>query len=81
MQKELAYNYSNLLGKLRAMGITQEELAKKICISPTTLNMKLNNKGEFTQSEMKAICNVISEPVDNVTDYFFTMWLWFSKVL
>lgn len=71
--KMLLYNYSELLGKLRSKKITQEELARKIHINPSTLNLKLNNKSDFTQSEMRAICKAIGEPVDNVATYFFTM--------
>lgn len=70
--RTLPYNYSELLGKLKSKGITQEELARKIHINPSTLNFKLNNRSEFTQSEMKAICKVIGEPVDNVVTYFFS---------
>lgn len=66
------YDYSELLGKLRAQKITQEELARQIHLNPSTLNQKLNNKSEFSQSEMRAILNVIGAPIGKVAVYFFT---------
>ena len=65
------YDYSELLGKLRAKKITQEELARKIHLNPSTLNQKLNNKSEFSQSEMRKILNVLEVPVSMITTYFF----------
>lgn len=65
------YDYSELLGKLRAKKITQEELARKIHLNPSTLNQKLNNKSEFSQSEMRNILNVLEVPVSMISTYFF----------
>ena len=65
------YDYSELLGKLRAKKITQEELARKIHLNPSTLNQKLNNKSEFSQSEMRNILNVLEVPVSMIATYFF----------
>lgn len=65
------YNYSELLGKLRAKNITQSELAHKISLNPSTLNLKLNNKSEFSQSEMRSIVGVLGEPVSMIAKYFF----------
>lgn len=67
------YNYSELLGKIKSKNITQEELARKIRLNPSTLNQKLNNKSEFSQSEMRNICNMLNVPIDNVVSYFFTI--------
>lgn len=50
------YDYSKLLGRMRELGKTQEDVAKAAGISPSTLNQKLNTDREFRQTEMKAIC-------------------------
>lgn len=66
------YDYSELLGKIRAKKITQEELARQIGLNPSTLNQKLNNKSEFSQSEMRNILKALGEPLGMVPTYFFT---------
>lgn len=67
------YNYSELLGRIKAKKITQEELARRIHLNPSTLNLKLNNKSEFSQTEMRSILEILDEPIDNVASYFFAM--------
>ena len=48
-------DYSKLLGRMKECGMTQEALACAIGISESTLNLKLNNKGVFTQKEIRNI--------------------------
>lgn len=73
LSKNQPYDYSELLGRIKAKKITQEELAKQIHLNPSTLNQKLNNKSEFSQSEMRSILEILEEPIDNVSSYFFTI--------
>ncbi len=72
VSKNEPYNYSELLGRMRAKKITQEELAKQMHLNTSTLNQKLNNKSEFSQTEMKNILEILEVPVANVATYFFT---------
>lgn len=65
------YNYSKLLGKLREKKLTQSELADKLGISETSLNLSLNNKRPFKQSEISRICDCLSIPYDRIDAYFF----------
>lgn len=65
------YSYGKLRGRLAEMGMSQEELARKIHLSATSLNNKMNGKVQFKQNEMMSILNVIRVPVDQVVDYFF----------
>lgn len=65
------YDYSELLGKMRSQKITQEELAKRIHLNPSTLNQKLNNKSEFSQSEIRNILSVLGIPIEMAAVYFF----------
>lgn len=65
------YDYSKLLGKIRERRITQRELASAIGISETSLNLSLNCKRPFKQSEISGICELLSIPLANVDAYFF----------
>ena len=64
------YDYSKLLGRMRELGKTQEDVAKAAGISPSTLNQKLNTDREFRQTEMKAICAFLD--IQDIDLYFFT---------
>lgn len=67
------YNYSELLGRIKAKKLTQEELARIIKLNPSTLNLKLNNKSEFSQSEIRNICNAMDIPYSEIATYFFAI--------
>lgn len=69
---EYEFNYNKLRGKIRECGLTQEDLAKKINVAPTTLSLKLNNSSEFTQSEIRAICTLLNISGTELESYFFT---------
>lgn len=64
-------DYSELLGKMRSRGFTQARLAKSIGISETSMNLALNNKREFKQSEIQKICLVLEIPFEAIAKYFF----------
>jgi transcriptional regulator with XRE-family HTH domain len=68
---KIIYNYNKLLGRMREQRLTQSEVAKSTGISEVSLNLKLNNKSSFKQSEIIRICDVLSIPLDNITTYFF----------
>lgn len=70
--KAIMYDYSNLLGAMRQRGITQKSLAKSIGKSEATINRKLCGAREFTQSEMFKILEIMGEPVERASFYFFT---------
>lgn len=67
----MPYNYQKLLGKIREKGFTQESLAEAAHISPASLNLKLNNKREFRQSEMQKIFDTLELPIGSIAKYFF----------
>lgn len=68
MQK---YDYSELLGRMRRCGETQESMAEKLNISTCSLNQKLNNKSDFKQSEIYSMSNALGIPLAEVQNYFF----------
>ena len=67
-----AFNYNKLRGRIKENGLTQEDLAKFINVNPATLSLKLNNASEFTQSEIRNICDLLGISGQEVSDYFFT---------
>ena len=71
MGKKPKFDYSNLLGELKKMGITQEEYALCIGTNPSTLSLKLNNKAYFKQTEMDKTCEVLNIPITDIGAYFF----------
>jgi transcriptional regulator with XRE-family HTH domain len=69
--KAKGYDYSELLGLIKSKKLRQEDLALKIGMNPATLNLKLNNKSEFNQSQIRQICIVLDIPSRLVPKYFF----------
>ena len=66
------YDYRKLLGKMREQKVTQEVLAEKVGISATSMNLSLNNKGDFRQEEMLVICESLDISLSDIPTYFFT---------
>ena len=67
----MPYDYSKLLGRLKEKHITQDVLAEKVGMKPTTLSLKLNNKAKFKQSEISSICKLLDIEASKIGDYFF----------
>ena len=68
----MVFDYSKLLGKIKEKGLTQEILAKTIGITPGSMSEKLNNKANFKQKEIIAICQVLGILTGEIGEYFFT---------
>lgn len=66
------YNYSKLKGKIRERYNTQEAFASALGIGTSTLNLKLNNRAEWTQAEMSNALRLLGESLEHVDSYFFT---------
>ena len=64
-------DYSKLLGRIRERALTQAEVAKKIGVSPATLNKKLRGHTEFTQSEIGSLCKLLGIRDKEISAYFF----------
>lgn len=72
-------DYLNLLGRIRAYGMTQNDVAKEIGVSPATLNKKLRGHTDFTQTEIRALCQVLMIPDAEIPDYFLQQNFSFRK--
>lgn len=67
----MKFRYSKLLGRIKEVCETQENLAIKLGMSPVTMCVKLKNKSEFRQREIFEICNILGIPKDEIGAYFF----------
>ncbi len=68
----MSFDYSKLRGKIREKFGTQENFALAIGISRASLSDKLNEKSDFSHSEIISICDKLDISVDSISDYFFT---------
>lgn len=66
------YNYNKLKGKIKEQFNTQEEFAKALGIGASTLNLKLNNKTEWSQDEMRKALKLLNVNEGQIEQYFFT---------
>lgn len=68
----MSYDYSKLSGKIREVYGTQAAFAEAMGMGATSLNLKLNNKSEWSQDEMEKAMDLLSIPRTSVRTYFFT---------
>ena len=70
---KVVFDYSKLRGRIaEKFGIgRQKEFAREIGISPTSLSLKLNNKGYFDQGEIQRSVDVLGIEAGTVATYFF----------
>ena len=66
------YDYADLRGKIRARFRKQENFAKALPLSPCALSKKLNNRSEWTHTEIVRTCELLGLPLEEVHAYFFT---------
>lgn len=62
-------NTNLLKGAIRAKGLTQQETAVIMGISTVSLNYKINNRREFTASEISKLVDLLE--INNKDEYFF----------
>ena len=66
----MTFDHSKLKGLLREKGMTQDDLAKAVGLSPSGLNLKMNGKLGFRVDEVYSIC--VRLGIDDPIPYFFT---------
>ena len=67
----MAYDYSKLLGKIKEKFDTQDDFAKALGISRTSLSLKLNCKAQFNQTEMEKASELLGIDSAKIPAYFF----------
>lgn len=70
--EKIIYDYGKLLGRLREKGITQNELANRLGVSETTVNLSLGNKRAFKQDEIFKMCEILDIKLKDIEAYFFS---------
>ena len=68
----MVYDYSKLQGKIKEKFVKQENFARAIGISRTSLNLKLNGKSMFSHEEMARSIDVLDIQREDLPEYFFT---------
>lgn len=68
----MTYNYDKLQGKIKEIFGTQDNYAKAIGCSTTSVNYKLNNKSKFTQEEIAKSVTSLKILPEEISIYFFT---------
>ena len=71
MKEKTIFNYSALEGKIKEVFDTQENLAAAIPMSRTSLNNKLQNKVDFTSSDIWRIAQLLNISSSELDTYFF----------
>jgi transcriptional regulator with XRE-family HTH domain len=69
----MSYDYRKLQGRIKEVCGTQAVYAKRIGISGTTLSKKLNNKTDFSSSEIQRSIEALDIEADDLPVYFFTV--------
>ena len=67
---ENLYDYTDLLERIKLLGLTQDAVARKIGIDPATFSQKIHGKSLFTQLEMDETCRVLNIEPSKVHIYF-----------
>lgn len=68
----MAFDNSKLRGKIKELFGTELSFCKKMGIAGSTLSAKLNNKSEFSRSEMLKISELLNLKDEEVHDIFFS---------
>ena len=67
----MARSYNKLRGRIIEKFGNQGAFAEAMGISRQWVSMKLNNKSEFSQSEILKWCDVLEISEREIVDYFF----------
>ncbi len=67
------FDYSNIIKRLYAKGLTYGDVAKSLGISERTYSMKMSNRAEFTQREIDVLAiDILQISPERIPEYFFT---------
>ncbi|HBG1534365.1 TPA: DUF739 family protein [Clostridioides difficile] len=69
----MTYNYNSLTRRIKEKFNTQKNFSKRIGLSRTSLNLRLNNKREFSQEEILKSIKVLDLKEEDIPEYFFKL--------
>lgn len=64
-------DYRKLKGKIKEVFDTQDAFAKALGLSYTSLNFKINDKRDWTVSEIMKACELLNIQLSDAHLYFF----------
>lgn len=67
----MAYDYSLLLKKIKEVYGSQAVFAIAMKLSERTMSLKLNNKKDWKQGEIKKACEILLINREEIPEYFF----------
>lgn len=65
------FDFSKLKGRIREICQSETNFAKEMDINRSTLSSRLNNKSDFSATEITKACQVLKISTDEVGEYFF----------
>ncbi len=71
MNDRIEFDYSILEGRIKQYYDTQDKFANEIPMGRATLNLKLNNKLDFTSQNIKRISNLLHIGNEEIGSIFF----------
>lgn len=63
--------FLKLRGRIREKGLTEQDFARQLNLSRTSLSLRLNGKTAWNLPEIEASCQILSIPDTEVPEYFF----------
>lgn len=71
MENKIEFDYSILEGRIKQYFDTQDKFANEIPMGRATLNLKLNNKVDFTSKNIKRISELLNISPEEIGTIFF----------
>lgn len=71
MENKIEFDYSILEGRIKQYFDTQDKFANEIPMGRATLNLKLNNKVDFTSKNIKRISELLNISSEEIGTIFF----------
>ena len=68
----MSFDYKLLKLKIKEVFDTQEAFAKAMGMSPTALNLRLNNNIQWKTPEIAKACGLLKIPLSEAHLYFFS---------
>lgn len=65
------FNRNLFRAKVIAMGMTLEEVARRMGINPSTLDRKMSGNSDFTRSEIQSLRKMLTMTADECDSIFF----------
>ncbi len=65
------FNRNLFRAKVVAMGMTLEEVARRMGINPSTLDRKMSGNSDFTRSEIQSLRKMLTMTADECDSIFF----------